>query len=133
MPIWDNEIIKFWTRVPIELRVNRKLYYEYVKIKQDENLPKSNIKRNKISRGLDRLNNPIYGRYLGGRGFLPFLLSTAIKDVLNTQGYDFIRGNRLVILTGINSLATIDHMNLLHGIECGLKFNEEEASKTKAD
>ncbi|MBB6216377.1 asparagine synthase (glutamine-hydrolyzing) [Anaerosolibacter carboniphilus] len=31
LPLWDNEFVEFWLRVPSNLRCNRKLYYEYVK------------------------------------------------------------------------------------------------------
>lgn len=31
LPLWDSEFMDFWLKVPIELRKNRKLYYEYVK------------------------------------------------------------------------------------------------------
>ncbi len=31
LPLWDSEFMDFWLKVPIELRKNRKLYYEYIK------------------------------------------------------------------------------------------------------
>lgn len=31
LPLWDYEFMDFWLKVPIELRKNRKLYYEYIK------------------------------------------------------------------------------------------------------
>lgn len=40
LPLWDNEFVDFWLRVPIELREYRKLYYYYVK---DEKYNTANI------------------------------------------------------------------------------------------
>ena len=31
LPLWDSEFMDFWLKVPIELRKDRKLYYEYIK------------------------------------------------------------------------------------------------------
>lgn len=31
LPLWDSEFMDFWLRVPVDLRKNRKLYYEYIK------------------------------------------------------------------------------------------------------
>ncbi len=31
LPLWDSEFMDFWLKVPLRLRKNRKLYYEYVK------------------------------------------------------------------------------------------------------
>lgn len=30
MPLWDLEIINFWSRIPVEQRINRQLYFNYV-------------------------------------------------------------------------------------------------------
>lgn len=31
LPLWDNELVDFWLRIPIEFREKRKLYYYYLK------------------------------------------------------------------------------------------------------
>lgn len=31
LPLWDNELVDFWLRVPTQARAYRRLYYEYVK------------------------------------------------------------------------------------------------------
>lgn len=31
LPLWDNELVDFWLRIPAEVRENRKLYYYYVR------------------------------------------------------------------------------------------------------
>lgn len=36
MPLWDNEVMEFWSRVKMEARVNRRLYMEYVRITQGD-------------------------------------------------------------------------------------------------
>lgn len=36
MPLWDNEIIEFWSKINIINRIGRKLYFEYVSNMQNE-------------------------------------------------------------------------------------------------
>lgn len=40
LPLWDDEFVKFWLKVPIKLRYKRKLYYMYVK---NDALPTANV------------------------------------------------------------------------------------------
>jgi len=40
LPLWDNEFVDFWLKVPNELRACRKLYYQYV---QKEEYPTANV------------------------------------------------------------------------------------------
>lgn len=42
MPLWDNEIIEFWSRIRLDGRINRKLYFEYVQVKQKDLLSELN-------------------------------------------------------------------------------------------
>lgn len=39
LPLWDNELVDFWLKVPTHLRKNRKLYYQCVR---EENYPTAN-------------------------------------------------------------------------------------------
>lgn len=40
LPLWDDEFVQFWLKVPMELRYKRKLYYQYV---NNDKLPTANI------------------------------------------------------------------------------------------
>ena len=40
LPLWDDEFVAFWLKVPLKLRYKRKLYYLYV---EKDNLPTANI------------------------------------------------------------------------------------------
>jgi len=113
LPLWDNKIMDFWSRITVNLRINRRLYYKYANIKLDNNLPEPNPNRGKTNRALDRLYNPYYGWFLKNTSLLP-LFNIKVKDVLNIQDKDFIQGNQLAIISNINSLAALSHMNLLY-------------------
>lgn len=39
LPLWDDEFVKYWQNVPMNLRYKRNLYYKYVK---DEHFPTAN-------------------------------------------------------------------------------------------
>jgi asparagine synthase (glutamine-hydrolysing) len=34
LPLWDNDLINFWSKIPMKLRINRELFFQYVKEKQ---------------------------------------------------------------------------------------------------
>ena len=40
LPLWDDEFVQFWLKVPMALRYKRKLYYQYV---NEDALPTANI------------------------------------------------------------------------------------------
>ncbi|CAO5258079.1 asparagine synthase-related protein [Frankia sp. AgKG'84/4] len=46
LPLWEKEIVEFWGRVPLENRLNRRLYFDYVLRKQSDF---SHLNRNQVN------------------------------------------------------------------------------------
>ena len=55
IPLWDNELIRFWSKIPLELKLGRKFYFNYVKNKYP---PNTNFVSNTINNsGLQDFKN----------------------------------------------------------------------------
>lgn len=54
LPLFDNELMDFWARVPLSLRFGRKLYFEYERTCQDLPVTPANTDRNAVMRGVVR-------------------------------------------------------------------------------
>lgn len=122
LPLWDNEMMSYWSKIPVNLRVGRNLYYKYVDKKQDSNLPQSNPKRSKIRRGFDRINDPGYGRFENSKSFLPICLKK-VKHVITNFDSDIVEKNELMILANTNGLHTAKYFDDL------IKKKDEENDK----
>ncbi|MFC0272282.1 asparagine synthase-related protein [Metabacillus herbersteinensis] len=44
LPLWDNDLISFWSKIPMQLRINRGLFFKYVEEKQQFNAIEKNKK-----------------------------------------------------------------------------------------
>jgi asparagine synthase (glutamine-hydrolysing) len=65
LPLWDNEIMEFWSKVPTEYRCGRTLFYEYAEKCMRANIPKANPKLSKFTVYKRRLLDSRYGCYNG--------------------------------------------------------------------
>jgi len=110
LPFWDNQMIKYWTRVSIKKRMRRYLYLEYVNKKLDYDLPEPNPKRSKIMRALDRINNPGYGRFVNCKSFLPICF-TRVKHVITNFNSDILEKDKLILLANTNGLHTAKYFD----------------------
>jgi asparagine synthase (glutamine-hydrolysing) len=96
LPLWDNELVDFWLKVPIEYRANRKLYYYCIK---EEKLPTANNKStyDKINSFLKRKSSGLVKALYPFRKTLEYFADTTqfygvtffefIKIILKTKGY----------------------------------------------
>lgn len=68
MPLWDKEFMDFWSKVDVKRRVNRKLYFEYVKATHICDVP-INPKEDKsfVSKIINRLDDIWYARFNGDK------------------------------------------------------------------
>jgi len=84
LPLWDTELMEFWSQVPTELRFGRKLYLDYVMAKQDigilpaRHLPKLHVRAwNKAIRILaGNIMDIRYGRFGDIRSRISYLGQT---------------------------------------------------------
>jgi asparagine synthase (glutamine-hydrolysing) len=97
LPLWDNELVDFWLRVPANLRKNRKFYYYCI---DDENYPTANEVTN-FKKTTDQMKKkamwmveflyPIRKLYLyiSNKNHLPYYVG--LRDYINilriTKGY----------------------------------------------
>ncbi|MEO8751914.1 MAG: asparagine synthetase B family protein [Casimicrobiaceae bacterium] len=52
LPLFDHELMDFWARIPLPLRVGRKLYYEFAGARQQAPVTPANTDRNAMMRGV---------------------------------------------------------------------------------
>lgn len=107
LPLWDNEMMKFWCKIKLEHRIGRKLYYEYVKNKQNIPIAKANKKRSRLYRMFDRVFDIRYGWFNGGYNIIRSIL---IKndDIFKNINYEIIDNNELLFLASLNGLVALN-------------------------
>lgn len=95
MPLWDNEIMNFWSKVPVKLRFKRKLFLEYSSKYMDNKLAYANPKLSKIKIYKERLTDNRYGCFNGGYNIIKGLL---LKDekIFSDPILDLIEKNYIV-------------------------------------
>ncbi|NDP41112.1 MAG: asparagine synthase [Aromatoleum sp.] len=54
LPLFDHELMDFWARVPVEMRVGRSLYFQFAAERQHIPVTSPNTDRNVVARGLVR-------------------------------------------------------------------------------
>ena len=67
LPLFDHELMDFWARIPVELRVGRRLYFEFVQQRQRLPVTRANLDQNAAHRALIRLVEVLGLRSLGKR------------------------------------------------------------------
>ncbi|MCO7251754.1 asparagine synthetase B family protein [Pseudoalteromonas sp. Ps84H-4] len=61
LPLWDKRIMEFWLKVPVELKLNRKLYFSFANEIHGE--IKSNPKRSVFGKLFDKIFDKWYSRF----------------------------------------------------------------------
>ncbi len=79
LPLWDNEFVDFWLKVPYELRYDRRLYYQFL---GNEKLPSANSKS--LSRKLIDFIKQIVGNHI-----LPLYIIKAKYDFYYNDDFYF--------------------------------------------
>ena len=78
IPLWDNELINFWSKVPLGLKINRRLYINYVEKKYSKD----------VNFVFDKINDT-NKRHLGNRAkykLLQILFETNLYNTLKLGG-----------------------------------------------
>jgi len=73
IPFWDKKFVNFWLSVPIHLKKNRRLYYEYVTKYHNRELAVANKSQSLIRKAVNKFTDDWHGR-LNGNQILPFAL-----------------------------------------------------------
>lgn len=85
MPLWDKEVMDFWSKVDVKRRVSRKLYVGYVKATHICDVP-INPKEDKsfVSKIINRLDDIWYARFNGDKNIFKkynIKLDTLFKNI----------------------------------------------------
>ncbi len=113
MPLWDAELMNYWSQIEFDKRFKRKLYYQYVKEKQEipvlqANKPIGFPERiiNKIVRMfLGEIRDMRYARFSDPTHIFSFM-SFKIKDIFREKVTlpSFVRTNQSLFKTPINGI-----------------------------
>lgn len=97
LPLWDNELVDFWLKVPTSLRKNRKLYYycindeKYPTANEITNFKKTSDRMKKKAMWIVKVLYPIRKLYLyiSNKNHLPYSVNLVdyIKILRITKGY----------------------------------------------
>lgn len=113
LPLWDKELMNYWSQIPFSKRYKRTLYYEYVAKKQNipvmmANKPITIYERiiNKIIRmALGDVKEIRYGRYINPQNILKFR-NAKVSDISPEKETlpDFVNTQQSIFNTPINAL-----------------------------
>ncbi|MCE5286194.1 MAG: 7-cyano-7-deazaguanine synthase [Pelosinus sp.] len=103
MPLWDNQIMDFWSRVPVSGKVGRQLYFQYVKAKQNISIRFSNS-NSSLRWRINKLLDPRYGQFNGKSSYLKaiFMKNNQVFPAIPNK---IVSSNAYVYHTDLNALA----------------------------
>ncbi|MHA6250732.1 hypothetical protein [Oceanobacillus sp. CAU 1775] len=105
LPLWDSEIMDFWSKVPLEFRYGRKLFLEYSDQYMMKNILKANPNVNKLKIYTERLFDNRYGCFNGNRSLIRSLFITD-KKIFNKELLNLVE-NKFLILHKLNGLLAL--------------------------
>jgi len=121
MPLWDAEFLNFWSRIPVEQRMHRSLFKQYVHKYQTIPLPTyhdfswpQRIVNRVIRSRHGFLINPAYGRYLDYRDRAAYL-TTPVSTLCEADfAYPaFVRQDIPILHTQVNAVQALIYLQAL--------------------
>lgn len=111
LPLWDNEIMDFWSRVPLKYRYGRALFYKYSDKFMVKDVVHANPRVSKFKIYKERIMDSRYGCFSGEYGKFRSLLLRD-KDVFNDEILDLIEKKYLIVhkLNGLLALWNLIYM-----------------------
>ncbi|MCB5246640.1 MAG: asparagine synthase C-terminal domain-containing protein, partial [Candidatus Cloacimonetes bacterium] len=130
LPLWDREYIDFWTRVPLELRLERSLMNQYAKKYQSVPLPAFNDYplRKKLHLRYQRavagnLPDQRYGRFLDYRDRQGYFHTKVASLLAPNLAYpDFVNPDLNILDANINAVQALTYIRELVSGKKGLSF-----------
>lgn len=111
LPLWDNEIMDFWSRVPLKYRYGRRLFLEYSNKYMINNVIEANPKINKFKIYKERLFDNRYGCFNGNYNILRSLFikdteifSKNIIEIIESKHISVHKLNGLIAIWNINNI-----------------------------
>jgi hypothetical protein len=115
LPLWDLELVEFWRRVPLPLRLHRHLYKKYVQAFQPLGVGvykgfslERRIRNAWLRKQYGDVTDPRYGRFLDYRDRNAYL-NTRVESLLepNICYPDFVNGQLPLLQVSINALQAL--------------------------
>lgn len=109
IPLWDNEIIDFWSSVPAKFRFKRKLFLFYAKMKYDSKVP-LNPSQTIFHKIFFKLNDIWYSRFIKKQNLFS-LINYRLKHLFPDLNKDYIDINKRLVLfpkVGLNILQMLN-------------------------
>ncbi|MDD3628885.1 MAG: asparagine synthase-related protein [Actinomycetota bacterium] len=98
MPLCDNELMMFWSKLSLKERAGKKFLKRYVKTIKKMKIPLYNEKKfSKIRKYYERLTNIYYSRFIGYKFFPVSLFFTFNRNIKGFIKYPFIKPYNLTI------------------------------------
>ena len=95
IPLWDNEIIDFWSAVPAKYRFKRNLFLFYASKKYDSKIP-LNPRQPVTKKLINKLTDVWFSRFIEKQHFFS-LLTIKIKDVFPQLSKTFLNRKTLLV------------------------------------
>lgn len=116
MPFWDNALLEFWQTVPLEWRLDKKLYNLHVSKFHPAPLHIPTVFERKLWHVINRFTDVRYGRLTGDRSMIRSWV-TKYKEVLPGVELPFMHPDKLVLKTRINGVDSLIHIAELQKAE----------------
>lgn len=114
MPFWDNDLMKFWSKIPLKHRIRRNLYFRYAKKYVDIDVPANPARMHPKLLRFENYFDVWYGRYNGNRP-LPATWLDSCDTIANVES-QVLNLNKKVYRTNKNGLNTLYRMSEILGI-----------------
>ncbi|MDI2587660.1 hypothetical protein OR571_11180 [Psychrobacillus sp. NEAU-3TGS] len=108
LPLWDREIIKFWSNISIQYRVDRNLYFQFVESKQSHIRVPANPKLSLFNKINNKLDNYFYSFVLYKPTKIK-LLTTKVSALIDQDiKVEISKWNKPLWKTDINTLFVLN-------------------------
>src|SRR5699024_7276824 len=112
LPLWDRDLLNFWSSAPFSMLYKQQLLRTY--FDQKHKLPVTKANSLRLAKVYDRYYPTAkawMGRYIGERNLLQ-AINVKLKDVLAVEKlpYDFIPPGKRVLFSHINAIGSIKYI-----------------------
>lgn len=103
LPLWDHDLMEYWSEVPFRLRINRNFYIKYANEMQQLPIDTPNPKRNRLKQIYDRITDVKFARQTGDKNIISAMF-VKNKDIIEEFEHSLVDKERLLYRTNINAI-----------------------------
>jgi len=116
MPLWDNALLEFWQSIPLEWRLNLKLYNLHVSRYHPAPMHVPTTFERKVWHVVNRLTDVRYGPLTGDRSLIRSWL-TRFQEILPDADVPFMYPDNRIVQTRINGIYSLLHLTELNALK----------------